>query len=119
ESLSFAIDTLLSGGSQASPSPDSSDFQQLGFIISLLHEVVHDLNNQFTTLRGNIPLLLEQYPDDDGSLRDILHATERGTRLLHLLEVLDPDTRPDPGIFTYETLWKDLLHFGNKMLPGL
>ncbi len=119
ESLSMAIDELLSAQNQA-PKDGVGDIQgKMDFVSSLLHEVIHDLNNQFTTLRGNIPFLMEEYPDDDGSLKDIYHATERGACLLHLLEGLDPDTRPDPGIFPYESLLKDLQHFGMKMVPVL
>ncbi|MDF3127695.1 hypothetical protein P0Y35_00655 [Kiritimatiellaeota bacterium B1221] len=119
ESLSFAIDELLSTPIQPPADTNDTASAQLAFVSALLHEVIHDLNNQFTTLRGNIPFLMEEYPNDDGSLKDIFHATERGAALLHLLEGLDPDTRPDPESFLYESLLKDFHHFGMKMVPVL
>ena len=89
--------------------------EEAEFIQRLIKEVAHDLNNQFTTLRGHIPLLIESCPQESETLREMLDASERATRLIHLLEGVNSDTLPLPQTFKLPDLIKRFLKFAKKI----
>ena len=117
ENLSFALEDLRNF-SQGTQDSISDSHKKLEFISLFIREVTHDLNNQITTLGGNIPLLKELYPEEADVFSDMLHATERSTQLLHLLEGLSPDPLPESETFPFHQLRKDFFHFAKKMYPG-
>lgn len=90
------------------------------FVIGLLRELVHDLNNQFTTLRGNLPLINTPEPEDKAAVADMIQATENANRLVHIIEAWFPDARPEHRIFPLADLVHDFTHFANKLYaPGI
>jgi hypothetical protein len=90
------------------------------FMLSMLRELVHDLNNQFTTLRGNLPLIESPHPEDQAAIADMIHATENANRLVHMIEAWFPDNRPEYRIFPLSELLRDFSHFANKLYsPGI
>ena len=78
--LSSWITCLSQGGSthdsahQLLPSP-FAEFQR---------DAVHDLNNQFTTLQGNLMLMADE--SDDPALEDMTHATAKAIQIVEWLE---------------------------------
>ncbi|WFB34819.1 hypothetical protein P3T73_11680 [Kiritimatiellota bacterium B12222] len=87
------------------------------FIGRLVKEVAHDLNNHFTILRGQLPLLQLDYPDEAEVFSDLIHATEKSTGLIHLLEGLIPDCLAGPGKFSLTAWLTEFGHFAKKIYP--
>lgn len=115
ESLSFALEQLRLKPAETSDTASTASYQ---FLCKFLQEVVHDLNNQMTTLRGNLPLLEELYPEESDTLSDIKQATDRSIQLLHHLEAVDPDMLPVSNQRPAGELFDDFIHFAKKMYPG-
>lgn len=101
---------------------DTSAYTQadMNLLIRHLRECVHDLNNQFTTLRGNLPLIETPNPEDKAAVIDMQNATEKANHLVHMLEGWFPDSRAESRIFSLDLLIDDFTHFANKIFsPGV
>lgn len=103
------------------PADESSDVytsqtEKAGFVSKFIKEITHDLNNQFTILRGQLPLIKETCPEEEETISDLIQATERATILTHMLESMDPDTLPAPDSFNVRDLLIELNTYGKKII---
>ncbi|MGA0369122.1 MAG: hypothetical protein ACO3N7_06695 [Kiritimatiellia bacterium] len=115
ESLSFALEQLRLKSAEPSDPASAGAYE---FLCNFLQLVVHDLNNQMTTLHGNLPFLEELIPEEADTLSDMKRATERSIDLLRQLEAVDPDMLPVSTLLSVKDLVEDFIHFAKKMYPG-
>lgn len=101
----------ITPGASANPArlPDPA------LMVRLLRELVHDINNQLTTLRGNLPLINPPDPEDRAAVSDMIHATDHAGQLVHAIEAWFPDCRPEPRMFLLGELTDPVTRLSGKM----
>jgi|GEM_PF-2274202 len=110
------VKSVLDPPADESPDVYKSQTGKADFVSKFIKEITHGLNNQFTILRGQLPLIKETCPEEEETISDLIQATERATTLTHMLESMDPDTLPVPDSFNVRDLLIELNSYGKKII---
>lgn len=87
--LSSLIQYLLNNGNGDGK---FGEWNPLSFFLRVQREVLHDLNNQQTTIQGHLPLLADTCQGEEHEiLKDIQGAAAHAARLIKRLEAMNPD----------------------------
>lgn len=89
----------------------------LSFFLRVQREILHDLNNQQTTIQGHLPLLTDTCRGEEKEiLTDIQRAAEHAAGLLKKLEAMNPDAAYEAGTLSVTPFLKTLSGIARRIL---